>query len=183
LASFDITAIEDKSRNHFLQQLKTSPAEVGCNDAEPGGIPAGPGKTIDEAGGDRIADDRHDDGYRARGVLERLGGWRPSGDNHIDLRSHELGSQVGQPVGPILSPFPLDGDGSSIDIPEVAQALHERLDPSRERVRGTQQKDADARHSAGLLRARRERPCRRTPEERDELATPDAEHRLSPIKA
>jgi hypothetical protein len=73
------------SGNYFLQQLQTSPAQVSCNYAEPSGIPARPGKTLDEAGGDRITDDGHDDGYRARDVLERLGGWRPSGKDHIDL--------------------------------------------------------------------------------------------------
>src|SRR6266550_1980337 len=56
-------------------------------------------------------------------------------------------ARSGQPIDPILSPFPLDGDGSSLDIPEVPQPLHERLGPWRERRRRTQQKDADTRHS------------------------------------
>jgi hypothetical protein len=53
--------------------------------AEPGGIPAWPAKILDEARADRITDHRHDDGYRARGVLDCPGSWRPSGDDHIDL--------------------------------------------------------------------------------------------------
>src|SRR5262244_3964274 len=72
---------------------------------------------------------------------------------------------------PILSAFPLEGDGSSLDIPKVLQALHECLGPWRERCRRTRQKDANTRHLMGLLRARRERPRDSlAAEKRDELA-------------
>src|SRR5262249_14024079 len=77
----------------------------------------------------------------------------------------------GQPIDPILSPFPFDGYGSALDIPKVPQALHECLGPWRERRRRTRQKDANTRHSVGLLRSRHDRPRgRRAAEQRDELA-------------
>ena len=80
---------------------------------------------------------------------------------------------MGQPIELILSPFPIDDDGSSLDIAEVPQALHECLDPWRERRRRTQQKDADTRDAVGWLRPRYDRPRgRRAAEKRDERAPP-----------
>ncbi len=56
-------------------------------------------------------------------------------------------------------------------------APHGRALPSLSRARGP---NADAPHSLGLLRARRERPRRRTPEKCDELAASDESCHLIP---
>ena len=76
-------------------------------------------------------------------------------------------------IYPILSPFPLEGDASSLDISKVSQTLHECLAPRRERRRRTRQEDTNTRHFMGLLRTRCERPhrSRATAEKNDELAT------------
>src|SRR4029077_16800227 len=65
----------------FLEQLESFPAQIRRNNAEPGGIPAWPRKTLHETSSDRIADDRHDNRYRSGRALECLG-WRRSTRDH-----------------------------------------------------------------------------------------------------
>src|SRR6185436_14402362 len=101
------------------------------NDAEAGSVSAGPRKIVDEPGGDRIADDRHDDRYGPRRVLERLRSRRSSRHDRVDIEPHELGSEFRQPLDPVLPPSPLDRDRLSLGITESLQSLPERSGAKR----------------------------------------------------
>src|SRR5262249_26099893 len=71
----------------------------------------------------------------------------------------------------IVSPAIFDGGVAALDDACFAQAAAERRQLRRESARRCRSKHADGRH-VGLLRARRERPCRRrATEQRDELAS------------
>jgi hypothetical protein len=68
-------------------------------------------------------------------------------------------------------------------VRKLLQALLERREPRLpfRIVRGDTHEYSDAPHALALLRARRERPCRRcAAEERDELAPSYVEHGASP---
>ena len=77
----------------------------------------------------------------------------------------------------------VDLDVAAIDPAQFLQALYQLPDqgvPFWLALREHTQK-SDARHRAGLLPSRRERPRSRRAEQRDEVATPDARCHLIPL--
>jgi hypothetical protein len=68
-----------------------------------------------------------------------------------------------------LAPAIFDRHILALDIAGFFQALKERAHKVREQVRRSTIEKPDHRHRR-LLRTRRERPCRRAAEQRDELA-------------
>src|SRR5207302_10913433 len=77
----------------FFEQLESFPTQVWRNNAESGGIPTRPRKTLYETSSDRIADDRHYDRYRSGRALECLRRRRTACEKDIDIAPHELGGK------------------------------------------------------------------------------------------
>src|SRR5262249_44224481 len=70
----------------------------------------------------------------------------------------------------IVRPSLLDRDVAPFDPAKLAQSVDECINPLTVRVAPTRAKIPDGRQLARLLRARRQRPSRRSADERDELA-------------
>src|SRR5262249_10275391 len=68
-----------------------------------------------------------------------------------------------------------DDDVLTLDVAVLVQSLPQSIDaqPPLGRFERAGEEEADPQHLARLLRACRERPCRRTADERDEPASPD----------
>jgi hypothetical protein len=77
-----------------------------------------------------------------------------------------------KPIGVIAAPTKVHPHVAAIGPTQVCKRLRERRDVGLRHgiVFIEPQEHADAPHAVALLRARRERPCRRSAEERDELA-------------
>src|SRR5262249_33226220 len=133
---------------------------------------AGPRQAGDKPAADRIADGRGDDRDRRCRSLRRqacLGSMREDG---IDLEANELGRDFSVTLIASLSPAILNGDGSILDPAEFVQSLHKSSNPLAHGRSGTRAQEADGRQLARLLRARRERPCRRAPKRTEKFAPP-----------
>src|SRR2546421_8156116 len=91
--------------------------------------------------------------------------------NHRHLTVYQIGCEVGQSVGLVLSPAILDRHILAVDVAGSTKALAEcgQIACTIDRRRAA--KESNHRHR--LLRARRKRPRRpRAAEKRDELAPP-----------
>jgi hypothetical protein len=137
----------------FLEQLEPLAAQLRRNDAEAGQISTRPRQISNQTRGNRIADDRHDDRNGGARRLERLRRRRPAGDDDVRPAADQLGRKPRQRLQPVLSPFPLDLDGASLDIPELSQAIQQRPGAQRERFRRARQQHANARNFCCVLRA------------------------------
>src|SRR5262249_54243349 len=87
-----------------------------------------------------------------------------------NLPAQKVGSQSWQSIFLIVRPAILDGDVFAFDESSIIQALTKGIDNIREASSRSASEKSDHRHRR-LLRARRERPRGRAPEQRDELAT------------
>jgi hypothetical protein len=117
-----------KFRDRLLQKLQPLRAEQRGHGAEPRDIPAGPRQAGDKACPDRIGARSHDDRNRPRLSLD--GGDRVirAGHDHVHLQAHQLGSGLGDPLGPAFAEPPFHDDVSSFHVPVLSQALPERLE-------------------------------------------------------
>jgi hypothetical protein len=82
------------------------------------------------------------------------------GDDEVGLGADQIGRHRGKPLIAPFQPAVIDGDGRSLDVTKVAQALAKALKArcnSRSR-RGAQ--ETNARHLARFLRACGKRPSR-----------------------
>src|SRR5262245_43619230 len=89
--------------------------------------------------------------------------------DHGDLTSNEISCERRQPIQLSLRPVIFDRDVLTIHVTGLVQATAESRHLWSERLRRLPVQESDHRHCR-LLRARRERPCRRTAEQRDERA-------------
>src|SRR5262245_55758587 len=130
---------------------------------------------------DRVSGQREHDRDRRCGLL-RGQRWRGSGGNDdVDLKPHELGGNLGEPLAASFRPPILDGNGPALEPTQLVQTPYERGDPRTLGQCGARSKIPDGPQSCGLLRLRGERPCcRRAAEQRQELAPSEVEHGLLP---
>src|SRR5215470_1986787 len=91
-------------------------------------------------------------------------------DDDIDLEPDELGGDLGEAFAASLRPAILDRDVAAFDPAEFAQPLHKGGDRLADHRRRGPAKEPDSWQLARLLRARREWPCRRAADQRDEIA-------------
>src|SRR5262245_17827688 len=91
--------------------------------------------------------------------------------DHRHLPAYQIGCEVGQYVVLVLRPAILDHDILALDVAGFAEALAEcrQIACTIDRRRAAEK--SDHRHR-WLLRVRRQRPRRRTAEQRDERAAP-----------
>src|SRR5262249_6819444 len=93
-------------------------------------------------------------------------------NDDIDLQPNELVCQSGQTLGVSLGPAILDREIAALSPAQFAYSLHECCGPLALCRGGSRPQQPDGRRLSPWLRARRERPrcCRRTAEQRDQLA-------------
>src|SRR5262249_54232954 len=134
-------------------------------------VAAGPRQSRNEAGAERVRCRREDNRYDRCRLLCRDDHWICIGDDDIDLTADELGREFGGAGGASLPPPILDRKGATLDPAQFAPLLHKNGDPPALDGRRARAQETDGRQLAGLLRARRKRPCSHSAaEERNELA-------------
>ncbi len=111
----------------LLEQLQPFPLRLTAHDTDARDVPARPREAGDKPGCQRIPHMRHDDGDRRGCVLGRMARLGPRRDDDIHREPNQLGRQVGEPIVVSLRPAVLDGDGLSLHVAKLAQALAESL--------------------------------------------------------
>src|SRR5262245_63849444 len=104
--------------------------------------------------------------------MGRKGRWRTSGGDHGDLATNQIGRQLRQAVGLVVSEAVYDRHVLALNEALLLQALTEFAQALSKPVSRGAAEEPDHRHRR-LLRPRRKRPCSRAAEQRDELAAPD----------
>ena len=136
-------------------------------------FPPGWARLSTRPGPHRVAKCDHDDRDRAGCVLRGLSGRGGAYGDDVGLEAQTFGREGWKPLAMSVRGKIVDGDGLPIHIAQVAQALEERVKSWRPRLQRAwiERKEAEPRNFLGLLRSRRERPCRHRPtEKRYELA-------------
>ena len=143
---------------------------VGLLVRQSGDVAARSRQACDEAGADRVASQRKDNGDdRCRLLYCRDCASRRN--NYIDLEPDELGRDLSVALGASLRPAILDSDGATLGPTEFAQPLHESSSPCTPDRSRRRAQEPDGRHL--LLRVRRKRPSgRRAADQPNELAPP-----------
>src|SRR6516162_8140497 len=154
--------------DNLAQEFKSLSGKIGRLDRQASDVAARPRQTCDQAAADRVVRYCKDDGdNRCRLLYHGDGNSRR--DNDVDLQADELGRDLGVAFGTSLGPAILDCDSAIVDPTEFTQSLR-KGSSVRTPGRSVRAHESDDRHFARLLRARRERPCRRTSEQCDERA-------------
>src|SRR5262245_39823772 len=137
-------------------------------------------QACDEAGGDRVP--QYDDDWDDRCRLLCRDRRASTGDNDIDLEPNKLGRDLCEPAGASIGPAILDREVATLYPTEFAQPLHKSGSPwSPGQGRGRAKK-SDGRQVRWLLRPRRERPCRRAANQRNEPTPPQVKHGAAPSR-
>src|SRR3954465_11230728 len=154
-----------------MQQFQSFRGQRVGEQGAAGSIATGPIEALDEAEFDWIIADQEDDRNALRPLLgrkrRRLAACRNNwGNSTTDQVSRERRQSVESSLGPSV----FDDDVSALDEPGFHQSFTEGLREGAKSLGRSAVKKPDSRLH-GLLRASRERPCRRRPtEQRDELA-------------
>src|SRR5215472_13511198 len=154
----------------FTQQLQPFRLHLGHKPAHTRDVAARTMQAGDDAAPDRVGSPHEHDRNRRGRRLGRQGRWVATycnNDGHA--LAHKIGGEPRQSIVLPLCPAIVDGDVLTLDntyfIETLADDRHERCVDS-ERTAAEQPNH----RKRTLLRTRRERPRRRTPEQRDELA-------------
>ena len=152
------------ARRDLLEQLQPFPADAVFEMHEPGGVAARPRQALDEAGADRIGDDREHDRHGAGRLQQRPHGRGAMGQDDVRRERGQF-RRVSANLGGIgRGPAGVDAHVAADGPAQLRQPLQERPEAGLKFriVRGCGQEHADAPHALGLLRARGERPrdCR-----------------------
>ena len=154
----------------LTQELQPLRHQLLAEEIDAGRVAAGPGEAGDQTEPHGVFG--HGEHDRNRGAC-RLGRERrngaATGNDHSHRPTRQFACQLRQPIGSILGPAKFDHDILALDEARLPQALAKCAQAIRVGIGRSGMEEADHRH-CWLLRARRERPRRRTAEQRDELA-------------
>ena len=107
--------------------------------------------------------------------------WGAPCDDQIDIEPNQFPRKFWKPFCDAISRTVLDGEILAFDVPEFAQASEQGVQIGSVLGGGNRLKYSDAIDFSGLLRARRNRPHRRSAaEQADELPSPHVGHRGAP---
>src|SRR5262245_36733745 len=163
----------DCTWRYFPEHLSPFCSEAVLPEGEPGYVASRSRWARDQAGGDRIAHLCEYDRQGAGSVLQRHHRCLIAGENSIRPHPQEFGSEASQALVIPAWPALLDVDIATFDPPEILQAPAERRHAELAfgvLLRQPRNQHADAVHLLALLRTRRQRPRRRTAEQRDDVA-------------
>jgi hypothetical protein len=98
---------------------------------------------------------------------------RAADQDHVRIEAHELFRLGADAPGVGSAPAIVDADVAAVGPAQLLEGLPERRDVGLHLriVLGERIQHANPSDAVGLLRSRRERPCRRAAEQRDELAS------------
>ena len=116
-----------QSWDRFLEQLHPLGAELDRHHREPRDVSARMREVRDQAGSNRISDERHDDGDGRRGALDRSGRGRTIHDDQIGFALDQVGGQRGDASVIPGGRSPFDHHVASLDVACVPQPLPKRL--------------------------------------------------------
>src|SRR5262249_27978384 len=156
----------------IAQKFETLAGSLRLLERQTGDVATRSRQTRDQAGADRVPRRRENDGDDRRRLLGSHDSGSRRCDNDINLAPDELGRDLGEALVASFPPAILDRDSATLDPAEFAQAPHTSGNPLAVECRRACDKKSDRRQRACLLRACRERPCRRAAEQCDELAPP-----------
>src|SRR5262249_39698211 len=161
----------DTSRlgHHLTQEIQPLCGQFTTEKIDPCQVAARSGKAGDETQADRVFPNNEDDGdcrgrrlsCQPRTSIERR--------DHGDLSANQFGRKRRQSIDLIVSPAILDCYVLALDIAGILQALAKCAQTLGSPVRRRGVEEPNNRHRR-LLRARRDRPCRRAGKQRYELA-------------
>src|SRR5262245_28091187 len=152
-----------------MQQVEPLCRQLTAEKVDPRQVAARPGEAGDKTEPDWVLGGNKGDRDR-RGC--RLGSGRRGGrarGDYGDLSANQFGRQLRQSIVLVLGKTVDDCYVLALHVADVLEAQAECAQTVRHRVRRSGVKEPNHRHRR-LLRIRRERPRRRAPEQRDELA-------------
>src|SRR5262249_51393936 len=160
------------ARRHFLKHFHPFAHHRRFVSGEPGNVSTRMGQVGDEAGADWIGNLNEHDWNGAGFFLERGDCWGHVTNNYVrsqcDQRLREGLDPGGIAGGPAMIKSKVAALHPSQFLARLMERLHRRL---RFQIAvGKVRQHANSAHALALRRARRERPCRRAAEQRDELA-------------
>src|SRR5262249_16974877 len=119
-----------------------------------------------------IADLREHDRYGLRCLFQRHQASRGAGDDDVRLQANQFDCGSAQALGLAVAPANIEPSIAVVPAELLKSLLEGRKITLSQRVTFSHcHQHADAPHLAGLLRPRRERPCRcRAAQQRDEVA-------------
>ena len=148
----------------LLEQFQPFRAQTEFETNKACGVAARPRQAVDEAGADRIDDDREHDRHRAGRLQHRSHGRSARGQNDVGRERGQFRRVSANIRGIGRGPAGVDAHVVADGPTQLRQRLKERPDPGLKFrvVRGCRQQHADAPHLLALLRASDERPrdCR-----------------------
>jgi hypothetical protein len=124
-----------RTRQRLLEDLDLLLGQLGDLVAQARRVASGPGDTGNQPGLDGIRHHSPDDGDCGSGLLRGSRRTYAMGHDHVDLEEDEFGREIGEPLGPPVSPSLLDDDVLALDVPELAQPVPKRLEVDRESLR------------------------------------------------
>src|SRR5262245_57856085 len=170
------------TRRDLFEQLQPFYAHAIFKSGEPGRVATRPRQARDETGADRVDSHREHDRHGAGRLQQRGNGCSAgAGNNDVGRERGQFGRVSAKAVGVGRGPARLDLQVAAGSPAQLLQALQERRDADLcvGIVRGQGHEHADALHSLGLLRARRDRPGRcRAAEQGYQLASSYVRHGL-----
>jgi hypothetical protein len=101
--------------NHVPEELEPLTGELGRDLRQPGDVAAGMREACDKPARDRIANGYHDDRDRPGRVLCRFRIGGDGGRDDVDLASHQVCREVGEPLAPAVRIMVLDADVLALD--------------------------------------------------------------------
>jgi hypothetical protein len=144
-------------RRGVLQELEPLAGDaVAVGERHAGDVAARPRQIRDDAAGDRIARAREHDRQRGRRLTRGAGTDRRPDHQHVDAGADQLVDERREPLGVAVREAHLDDRGASVDVAEVAQALHEGF-VARPAHGGRQEADAGQPRRTLSPRTRRRR--------------------------
>src|SRR6516165_5821863 len=154
------------------EQLKPLASQRGFQGAEAGDVPPRLVETRDDAACDGVGHACKDDRNRPSLPLDGSGGHAPACQDDVGLQADQLLRERSCSIDVIAEPSKVHSHVAAIGPTQVRKRLRERRDATLLLgiVFVAPREHADAPHAVALLRPRRERPCCRAAEERDELA-------------
>jgi hypothetical protein len=109
-----------ESGNNFLKKLEPLRSDLREEEGRPREVAARASEIGNEA--DRIASDRHNDGYRRGRLLRRTARRCAFRDDDVHLEADQVGREDREPVVVPVRISVLDGDVLALDIPQARSA-------------------------------------------------------------
>ena len=133
LVELPMTATRESLGMISFQKLQLFAAHLGGQSRQSSNVSTRSRQARDKPAADRVGILPHDDRYRRSCFLEGTGYCRPSRDDEVHLKTHELGGNLAATLGFSFCRAPLDDDVLALDIAELAETLAKSFDATGDR--------------------------------------------------